>query len=477
MPHSLLFTKKRGEHRTDSRLAGVIAEMSFAVFCILLGIAGLIWIFAIYILPEWQVHEHYQRTVCTLEDFRVVQKNLFTESVVSGDTGQSSLFLDEDIPPEAADAEEEKEKEPRSAFPVHRLRKLQYKPEFLIRYEVDGKTYKNWTFNITSISQQGSFATEEEANRFLGELRKGSTYYCWFDPEDPDKVVITCYWSWENVGSLLIPLSLLVIGLGALTHLLLLPRLGSKEYSAVAAQRVARLTPFEKDRVNPEYPTVPAADIITDSPGTHFAYRLSSEVASPGSLLILLLGLILSFVFVANHFVVFLSSCSAGEPEWVRLLFIVPFGAVWLVLLYWTLRRLRMFTLVGPTLLELDRFPIVPGDSARLYLSQGGQMKLNWYNVILVCEEEVVFTHGTNTRRETQRVFQKQLFGAENVQITPAGLFETEIPLTLPPETMHSFVSGHSRIRWKIIVQGSPVKCPMFERSFPILVYPKGAKP
>jgi hypothetical protein len=129
--------------------------------------------------------------------------------------------------------------------------------------------------------------------------------------------------------------------------------------------------------------------------------------------------------------------------------------------------------MLGPTLVELNQFPIARGETANLFLSQGGHLKIYWFNVLLVCEEEVVFTHGTNTRREIQRVFQRQLFCEENFEIKRAEPFETQFSLLIPQTAMHSFVSPHNQVKWKIIVQGTPANSPAFERAFPLIVLPE----
>ncbi len=38
---------------------------------------------------------------------------------------------------------------------------------------------------------------------------------------------------------------------------------------------------------------------------------------------------------------------------------------------------------------------------------------------------------------------------------------------------MHSFVSPHNQVKWKIIVQGTPANSPAFERAFPLIVLPE----
>ena len=128
---------------------------------------------------------------------------------------------------------------------------------------------------------------------------------------------------------------------------------------------------------------------------------------------------------------------------------------------------------MGPTIAEISSFPLFPGQQVQVFLSQGGECPLQWLNVVLICEEEAVFTHGTNTRREKLRIYQRLIFGEERVDITPACAFDVEFPLEIPKEAMHSFLSPHNQINWRLIVQGKVGKFPMFERVFPLIVYPE----
>ena len=59
------------------------------------------------------------------------------------------------------------------------------------------------------------------------------------------------------------------------------------------------------------------------------------------------------------------------------------------------------------------------------------------------------------------------------MDITPDCAFDVEFPLEIPNEAMHSFVSPHNQINWRLIVQGKVGKFPMFERVFPLIVYPE----
>jgi hypothetical protein len=42
---------------------------------------------------------------------------------------------------------------------------------------------------------------------------------------------------------------------------------------------------------------------------------------------------------------------------------------------------------------------------------------------------------------------------------------------------MHSFLSPHNAVVWKIIVRAESAKWPRFEREFPVVVYPRTGVP
>jgi hypothetical protein len=45
----------------------------------------------------------------------------------------------------------------------------------------------------------------------------------------------------------------------------------------------------------------------------------------------------------------------------------------------------------------------------------------------------------------------------------------------IPADAMHSFTSAHNAVRWRLVVQGTPDRWPMFSRTFPVVVLPAGA--
>ncbi|MDO4550579.1 MAG: hypothetical protein Q4C96_04940 [Planctomycetia bacterium] len=482
--HSWLFTKKRGNRRTGSRLSGLFAEILFAFFCLLSGIIGLIWIFITYVVPEWRVHDQYVHTTCMIEDTRISERRISGETLLSSETemiedipeeGNSSLIKEDEKAHDALWISAQQNKKPAiTALKRPRGFISQYKPEVKIRYEANGITYSSWTYDIHTVSGHKYYDSYEEVEELIGDLRKDTPYHCWYDPKNPEHVVLVSYWNWEHWFSLLIPVSLIILGGGMLVHLIFYSSFGSREYSVVTAQRGPTIAPFLSDqtKISP-FPNIPDGSLITDSPGVRLAYRLPMDSSSAWRLIALTVVAVLWNVFVLFQLTITTNDFMAGNKDWIRILYMLPFFASGVVLAWIVLKQIRRATKIGLTFVEIGHFPIRPAEPCPIFVSQGGHLQMYWLNVMLVCEEEAIFTHGTNTRREVQRVFQKQLFCEEGFTITVSAPFECDFLLTLPEHAMHSFVSARNQIKWQIIIQGAAAGIPVFERVFPIIVYPK----
>ncbi|MDO4570477.1 MAG: hypothetical protein Q4D38_08845 [Planctomycetia bacterium] len=488
--HSWLLTKKRGNHRTGSQRLGLIAEIAFAGFCILGGVVGIIWILSAFVIPEWAVYEEYHETACELHDFRVVEKLSIHEGILpsEGDEDQKPLFDEEVSKPlfdddgaEPAEGGEWSSAIERGGMQIVRELRSQlgeafYQPEFLISYQVGENSYKNWATPLQSVTNRMKFATREEAEAFR-DLWVSEGQRCCYDPENPDKVVIFRDRSWENFFSLVIPVSFLVMGIGTLGHSITTTRWGSKEYSAAnlrPAERNSAKFGAETSEEFRELVGVPSAAEIMDSPGIRLAYRLPM-VDSPAFELAALIVATLVWNLLTISLLVYISGMlSSGELNVFWILYAFPFAAVdvWLTFFAW--KKLIAASIIGPTIVEIDHFPLENGDAAQMFVSQGASRKIYWLNIILICEEEAVFTHGTNTRRERKRVYQELIYGEEGLHLSHEKPFDIEASLQIPLNAMHSFVSPHNQVNWKILIQGAAAGCEMFERYFPIIVCPPG---
>lgn len=467
--HSWLFTKKRGEHRTDSQLVGLTAELVFSAVCILAGALGLIWLGWFYVIPEWKIHSRYEETECVLADFRISPRTVLGDRpVVKEPVDAPSIFEDESsFHAETSENAEKKETGPVLGLP---FKEIYYLPEMQLKYFADGAERTVWTPVFDSVTRFSKFSTEKSAEEFLGKWKIGETHTCLTDPEDPDQVVFIPDWQWENFLALIIPGSLVFIGIGIGIHALTAPRYSvSKERNALHG--VFRPQQERERSPSGEFPNVPDIREIIDSPGIQLAYRLP-VLDSPAWALFIQTFVALLWGTGCIGFLVLTAFNFREDGAWLQLCYLMPFLAVGVWLVGHTYIQLRNATCVGSTLLEIEKFPIFPGRPVRLFLSQGGSKKLAWINVVLVCEEEVVFTHGTNTRREKQRVYQRLIFGEEAASAAHGTTFDAEFLLEIPAEAMHSFVSAHNQVCWRVIVQGKLDRLPMFERSFPIIVYP-----
>jgi hypothetical protein len=266
--------------------------------------------------------------------------------------------------------------------------------------------------------------------------------------------------------TLIVPLSFMVIGGGGLIYLVF-------SWGKSAERRAVLAGPRDGNgQAKSEFPCVPSAKNVTDSPGTTLAFRLPTEPATAWTL-VLTISTCLAWNGIVSVFAAgAIRSHLQGQPDWLLTLVLVPFAAVGAGLLVFLARQLLVTTGVGPTLVEISDQPLRPGQSYRLFLSQTGRLRLNSLEVILACDEEATFRHGTNTRTETRRVYERAVFSSQSSEVRPAAPHEAGCEVEMPAGAMHSFKSDHNEVTWKLIVRGNAAGRPRFERSFPLIVHP-----
>ena len=141
------------------------------------------------------------------------------------------------------------------------------------------------------------------------------------------------------------------------------------------------------------------------------------------------------------------------SPDWLMMLFTIPFLAVGVALVLVFARHLRHTAGIGPTLVEISDHPLLPGRKYRVFLSQSGNLKLKSLAIWLVCEEEAVFSQGTNARTEVREVVRQPVYSAADAVIRPSEALEAECDLAIPADAMHSFRANHNQVQWKLIVR------------------------
>jgi len=419
-----VYQKKRGNRRTGSTKLGSAGEAAFFGVFLLLGCGGLVVVFKALIIPEWRVNQQFVKHTCVVHDKRV------------GRSKSNGTTL--------------------------------YRPDILVEYELDGQRRFIETYDIGRAYSSERKDSQAAIDRFV----VGRRYACWYDPADPSVVVLVREHRWWIWLTLIVPVSFVLIGGGGFIYRAL--HWGkSAERRAANTGRMMRLERLDRQRPTPpEYPNVPADADMTNSPGTRLAFRLPI-VSSPawalfGALLACLIwnGVVSVFVVVA------IGGHLKGDPDWLGTIFILPFVAVGVGLIVFFVRQLLVTSGIGLTLVEISDHPLYPAKQYRLFLSQSGRLRMNSLEVLLVCEEKARYRQGTDTRTETRRVYQQEVFRRVGFEVRRGTPFEAQCEFQVPAGAMHSFKSGHNEINWKLIVQGDVAAWPNYRRSFPVVVYP-----
>jgi hypothetical protein len=427
-----LYEKKRGHRRTGSARLGRLGELLFFAVLSLLGLAGLGMMFFWLVVPQWQVSHRFIPHTCVVLDTRVRK------------------------------------------HPTEDL----FRPEVKIEYQVDGKTYVEWTYDIATVRDDpGSYSPDQQeqaeaAARFVVDPERPREYPCWYDPADPHVVVVrrgSKWWTWLAFS---VPLSVLLIGAVGLLYTWLAWDKSAERKAAISG----RLRPNQVLGTNgasrPRFPFVPDGKEITNSPGTRLRFRLPMATSPGWSLFGLFLAALLWNAIVGGAAVYAATLFSQGRPDWRLNFGLIPFVVIGVVLLAYFIRKLVTTTGVGPTLVEISDHPLVPGGSYRLFVSQSGRLKVQRFSVVLVCEEEAVYRQGTNTRTEVREVYRQQLLAREGFEVGSGVPFEAECPLHIPPGAMHSFRANNNQVRWKVVVAAEADGWPPVVRGFPLVVCP-----
>jgi hypothetical protein len=330
-----------------------------------------------------------------------------------------------------------------------------------------------WTYDIWTFDPAGGYSTgKEEKERILDRFKVGLKYPCWYDPEDPNRVVLVRAYRWWYGLLFILPVAFVLIGAARLVYLLFFASKSAERRSAFV-QKAAKLAPFDAPgKALAEYPAIPGGVELTDSPGTTLAFRLPISSTPSWVMAAVVSASLIWNGTVAWLLVVAIRGHMRGQHDWFLTLFALAFAAAGVVLIVHAVRHAMVTTGIGPTLLEISDQPLRPGVDYRLFISQTGRLRLRKFEVHLVCEEEATFRHGTDTRKETCRVAEQAIFEQEDFEVVRGAPFEVNCDIRLPEDVMHSFKSAHNEVNWRFVVRGHVSGWPDYERSFPVVVYP-----
>jgi hypothetical protein len=409
------------------------------VVFILIGVVWLVILYNFFIAPDWRLHHDYVECRCVVLDKRLGQQ---------GDEDDAT-----------------------------------WRPEIHVRYTVDGQQHEVWTYDF-----DGAYNSDQGAQqRALAAFTVGQEYALWYDPSNPDRAVLVRN---DHPGSYwiaVIPLGCVMLGVLAIVAALrgppadpaASPRDVARALAAIPgladmAAHLGRVGALEQAAASqttdptspgvaawPALPTVPDP-IFHEQPGAVLPVSLRPGMPQPVAYMmamaLLALGgaLALSALFTLQ---------SPGFITGIML-------AIAAVLLYFGGRSWLIQTRVGPTGVELSSHPIRPGEPFELLLNQAGPLRLRRLWVQLICEEEVSYRQGTDTRTEKKCVWRQVVFDAADLEVARDASLAWRGQAELSAGAMHSFRAPHNGVRWKVLVHGEPAGLPKYERDFPVVVAP-----
>lgn len=415
------FAKKRGDRRTGAEVWGSLGDALFHAILLIAGVVFAALLLTGVAVPEWRINHHFLETRGT-----VIGKGLARRS---GSGEEASTW----------------------------------QPCIRLRYATSAGPRETWLLRGEALADRAAAAAAVEP------IPLGSGFDCWYDPDDPESVVVERgynWWMWAF--TLLLPGALVAFG-------------GSGVARAVSAwgkseERQAATGGGESRRGGQppavDHPGVPACDDLVNSPGTILAFRLPIE--SGESWTLLGFGL---FAGLWNAVLIVLAvnaglDLLGGTIDWLLLVVLVPFLAVGIAGVVVFIRALVLATAVGTTQVEISAHPLLPGGCYEVLLGQGGSGSFKSLEMSLELEEEATFRQGTDTRTERITVWETPLGSWHGLQVAPGTRFEGRGAFQVPPAAMHSFASAHNRVTWRVVVRGRPSRWPAFTRSFPVLIYP-----
>jgi hypothetical protein len=420
-----LYEKKRGDRRTGLKSVGNLGEALFFGLFFSIGCAGLVYMLVALAWPEWRANRQFAPARCTIVD-----------KYVGRATAQNAASL--------------------------------YRPEFRVVYRTpEGEYTADALYDV-----MGLYSSDRDAvDKLLAGFEVGQEYPCWYDPIDQRPAVLARGYSPWLYVSLLIPLSFMLIGGGRLIYTLLHWNT-SQERRALLNQRTAQIDLFDAGSNHRALPTVPTDANVTNSPGTTLAYRLPIATRSGWVLFATTAACLLWNGVVAIFVIRAVGGLLRGEPQWMLVMFVVPLVAAGIGLVAYLVRQVIITTGMGPTRLEISAHPLVPGQPYELFLSQAGRLAMRRLEIWLACDEKATYHQGTDMRTETRRVFQDRCFVRTDLEINRGLPFESRCHLRVPPGAMHSFQADHNEVIWKLVVKGSVIGWPDYEREFQIVVNP-----
>jgi hypothetical protein len=219
-------------------------------------------------------------------------------------------------------------------------------------------------------------------------------------------------------------------------------------------------------RIAPE--ALAAASYLPRIPGGGGAMTLKPESSPLGRLI----GMTVVALFWNGIVSVFVwqdvKSFQSGSPEWGLTLFLVPFVAIGLALVFgvfWSL-----LALANPRATLKLRSACVP---------LGGDLELTWelsgrthiverLTIHLEGVEEVTYRRGTNTSTERNTFRKIEIVNTTDRRELEQGREKVRVPANV----VHSFEAPNNKVTWSLVLNGEIRRWPDVSERYPVVVVP-----
>lgn len=424
-----LLLKKRGRRRADAPGWARAGEALYYAMFFVAGAIGLWWSLSDVLLPEWRLAAEaasFTRTTCEVVGQRVAERPGLAEAEFCG--------------------------------------------ELQVEFAPDGaKPIRVWTRHGVG----RDMPSREEAAAALVRYEIGDQRRCWYDPADPERVLLSVRRRWWPWLVLSIPISLMVIGALGLIRTLVFSQSSPERRSARVASGLG-LTQFDGSGPRPTIASgLPPLERIDESPGVRQSYRLAADgaegwrVAGMATLCVVWNALVALFAYQIG-----VGYLSSGVRLGVAAVIALPLAVIGWLMTRATWRDAGGVGSGGVTRVEVDRHPLTAGEPATATVMQFGPARLRSLAVWLVCEEIATFRQGTDTRTAAVEVARRQLLNERRVEPSPEAPLHYDVEVRTPTAGPHSFVSPNNEVRWLLEVAVTPVGRDASMQRFPLCVYP-----
>jgi hypothetical protein len=126
---------------------------------------------------------------------------------------------------------------------------------------------------------------------------------------------------------------------------------------------------------------------------------------------------------------------------------------------------------VRPAVVEVSDYPLHPGATCEILVTQPGPLRLLTWQLLLVCDETRPSPEGAETRTETRTTHDEVLVRQEELVIDDGQPYTARRSFALPDTARPSCEAPEDRVAWKVVVRGRfGTLRPGFQLEYPLLV-------